>query len=184
MKLRVVWSQRLSRRDIEICLRALLDISGEPGGILFAHLRDGGADKPTAAAVATSSFPIHNRNDCRNRAVRQIQRDKERASRSRQVVRGKATAHKRESHSNLADSLAMPLRAVSVSDVPRQNVSLNQRDSGRQMDLVTRKASLVSCKFCPLDRSSRQSTKRIETAELEAAVVAEKFVQPRHPKND
>ena len=97
---------------------------------------------------------------------------------------GKATAHKRESHSNLADNLAMSLRAVSISDVPSQHISLNQRDRGGQVDLVTGETALVSCKFSPPDRSSRQFTERIEAAELKTAVVAEKLMQSGDSKND
>src|SRR5882724_3551136 len=156
--------ERLCRRDVETCLRALLDISRQPGGILFAHLRDGCADKPTAAAASPAPFPMNDRHYCGNRTPGQIHRDKERASRSSQVFCGKATAYKRESHSNLADNLAMSLRAMSVSDVPGQNISLNQGDRGGQVDLVTGEAALVSCKSGPLDRSSRQFTERIKTA--------------------
>src|SRR5437763_12001890 len=121
-------NKRLCRRDVEICLRALLDISREPGGFLFAHLRDGCADKPTAAAATPAPFPMNDGHYHRNRTPGQIHRDKERASRSSQILCGKATAYKRERHSNLADNLTMSLRAVSVSDVPGQNISLNQRD--------------------------------------------------------
>jgi len=52
------------------------------------------------------------------------------------------------------------------------------------VDLVTRKAALVSCKFCPLNRSSRQFTERIKAAEFQAAIIAEKFMQSGDSKND
>src|SRR5882724_6203565 len=146
--------ERLCRRDVETCLRALLDISREPGGILFAHLRDGCADKPSAAAATPAPFPMNDRHYCRNRSPGQIHRDKKRASRSSQVLCGKATAYKRESHSDLADNLAMPLRAMSVSDVPGQHISLNQGDRSRQVDLVTGETAFVSCKSCALGRGS------------------------------
>src|SRR5437016_8188492 len=92
-------NKKLCRRDVEICLRALLDISRESGGILFAHLRDGCADKPTAAAATPAPFPMNDGHYCRNRTPGQIHRDKERASRSSQILCGKATAYKRERHS-------------------------------------------------------------------------------------
>ena len=78
----------------------------------------------------------------------------------------------------------MSLRAVSISDVPGQNISLNQGDRGGQVDLVTGKPALVSCKFCPLNRSSRQFTEGVEAAELQAAIIAEKFMQSGDSKND
>jgi len=119
-----------------------------------------------------------------NRPPGQVHRDKERASRSSQLVRRKAAADKRESHSNLTDRFAVSLRAVSVSDIPGQNIPLNQADRGRQVDLVTWEATLVGGRFRPLDGSSWQLTERIETAELQAAVIAEKLMQPGDPKND
>ena len=127
---------------------------------------------------------MNDRDYRRNRAAGQVHRDKERASRSSQLIGRKATADKRESHSNLTDRLAVPLRAVSVSDVPGQNIPLNQADRGRQVDLVTWEATLVGGRFRPLDGSSWQLAERIETAELQAAVIAEKLMQPGDPKND
>src|SRR5438105_5043363 len=52
-------------------------IDGEPGSISFAHLRDGCADKPTAAAAAPAPFPMNDRNYRRNRTSGQIHSDKE-----------------------------------------------------------------------------------------------------------
>src|SRR5260370_41921825 len=51
------------------------------------------------------------------------------------------------------------------------------------MHLVTRETTLVGFKSLPLNWGSWQSTERIETFELQTAVITEKFVQTRNLEN-
>jgi hypothetical protein len=78
----------------------------------------------------------------------------------------------------------MPSGSLGVSYVPRYGVPLDHRDSCGQVCFVSREAAVVFPEFLPLSRDSPQPTERIETFELQPAVIAEKLMQPGKPENN
>ena len=165
------------------------DKGGEPAGIAFTHLRDHTANQPLCPSLATGTVPVNDRHYGRNCAVREIHRDIERAAGTSELLLRKLSANERQSHPNLADGFAMPPGTLAVSYVPGYHVPLNQTEGRRQIHLVPRETAVVGLRSFPLGWSllgwsSRQSAERIETFELQTAVIAKKFMQTGDPQHN
>ncbi len=165
------------------------DKGGEPAGIAFTHLRDHTANQPLCPSLAAGTVPVNDRHYCRNGAVREIHRDIERTTGTSELFLRKLGANERQSHPNLADGFAMPPGTLAVSDVPGYHVPLNQTEGRRQIHLVSRETAVVGLRSFPLGWSllgwsSLQSAERIETFELQAAVIAKKFMQTGNPEHN